>query len=215
MTTTPGHHHAFLLAAATAVDLLADPAVAENWGEPSALPEFGVSGLAGHLASQLFQVEQRLDDPPTAEAPIALLDHYVGVSWREGDHTTEVNVRIRDNGEEYAAGGSAALVARARLCLERLHDLLPAADPDRPLFLPQGPWALTVHDFLITRMMEISVHNDDLAVSVGLPTPDQDDAVNRPVLDLLSAVAERRHGPLALTRAYSRSERSPGSISAF
>ncbi len=37
------------------------------------------------------------------------------------------------------------------------------------MFLPQTGWALSLGDFLTTRTMELAVHMDDLAVSVGLP----------------------------------------------
>jgi hypothetical protein len=40
-------------------------------------------------------------------------------------------------------------------------------------------------------------------------------AVLDPVLGLLTGLAARRHGPTAVLRALSRSERAPASISAF
>ncbi|MEV0718676.1 maleylpyruvate isomerase N-terminal domain-containing protein, partial [Asanoa sp. NPDC050611] len=57
------HRSAYLEAAAVAVDLLADPAVAKNWAEPSALAEFSVGGLAGHLARQIHLVAELVDAP--------------------------------------------------------------------------------------------------------------------------------------------------------
>ena len=47
---------AFLLAAGSAARLLAEPAVAGRWADPSALPECRVSGLAGHLGLQVRYV---------------------------------------------------------------------------------------------------------------------------------------------------------------
>jgi hypothetical protein len=42
------------------------------------------------------------------------------------------------------------------------------AEPaDRVVLLPWGPWSLTLDDMLITRIMEIAVHGDDLAYTVG------------------------------------------------
>ena len=60
---------AYLGAAATATTLLADPAVARSWGEPSALRKFRVSGLAGHLAGQITQVPPVLDAQPPGTRP--------------------------------------------------------------------------------------------------------------------------------------------------
>ena len=88
-------------------------------------------------------------------------------------------------------------------------------DGARPVFLPWSGWALTADDFLTTRMMEIAVHNDDLAVSVGLETPQLPVRVMHPVYDLLFVLALRRHGQTAVLRALSRAERAPASISAL
>jgi hypothetical protein len=63
-------------------------------------------------------------------------------------------------------------------------------------------------------MMEIAVHSDDLASSVGVATPELPDTVLGPVLDLLVGVSVRRHGQTAVLRALSRAERA-GSVTAF
>ena len=63
--------------------------------------------------------------------------------------------------------------------------------------------------------MEIMVHSDDLAASVGLPTPEFSEPVVRAVLGLLSAVAVDRHGQTAVLRALSRPQRAPDHVSAF
>jgi hypothetical protein len=63
--------------------------------------------------------------------------------------------------------------------------------------------------------MELTVHMDDLAVSVGLATPELPDAVFDPVLMLLARLAVRRHGQAAVLRALARAERSPKAINAI
>jgi hypothetical protein len=75
--------------------------------------------------------------------------------------------------------------------------------------------ALTVDDFLTTRMMEIAVHSDDLAVSVGIDTPESPVRVLHPVYDLLFVLALRRYGHSAILRALSRSERAPATVAAI
>jgi hypothetical protein len=83
------------------------------------------------------------------------------------------------------------------------------------VFLPWGPWSLTLDDFLITRIMEIAVHGADLACSVGLgevPLPEEAADV---AAGLLIRIALRRHGQAAILRALSRAERAPDSIVAF
>jgi hypothetical protein len=74
---------------------------------------------------------------------------------------------------------------------------------------------MTVDDLLITRMMELAVHSDDLAVSVGIATPALPQSAVDTVVDLLSRLAVRRHGPTAVLRALSRAERAPDTIAAF
>jgi hypothetical protein len=102
-----------------------------------------------------------------------------------------------------------------RDAIDRLRDRLDAEPVGRTVSPPAGPWALTLDDFLITRMMEIAVHSDDLACSVGVDTPELPDAVLGPVFDLLTALSVRRHGPTALLRALSRAERAPATVAAF
>jgi hypothetical protein len=64
-------------------------------------------------------------------------------------------------------------------------------------------------------MLEIAVHDDDLAYSVGLPAPELPQEVTGMVITLLAALATDRHGPVAMIRALTRAERAPGSIAAF
>lgn len=64
-------------------------------------------------------------------------------------------------------------------------------------------------------MLELAVHCDDLAHSVGLPTPQLPAPAVETVVDLLSRIALRRHGATNVLRALSRSERAPASISAL
>jgi hypothetical protein len=56
------------------------------------------------------------------------------------------------------------------------------------------------------------VHADDLAVSVGVPTPGFPPQVEDWVVGLLSRLAMDRHGANAVIRALSRAERAPATI---
>jgi hypothetical protein len=206
---------AYLVAAASAVTLLGRPAVAAAWAAPSALADFSVGGLAAHLGSQISAVAQRLVEPaPTAE-PIGLPEHYARAAWVGADLDADANVAIRGAGERGAAGGPAAVLARAESDLADVGVSLPAAAADRLVSPPAGPWSLLLDDFLVTRLMEIAVHSDDLACSVGEDPPHLPADVLDPVFALLTGLAVRRHGPTALLRALSRSERAPVTISAF
>ncbi|WP_026877379.1 maleylpyruvate isomerase N-terminal domain-containing protein [Jiangella gansuensis] len=204
----------YLEAAETVLLLLRDPAVAAAWDTPSALASFQVSGLAGHLAGQILAVPGVLAAPVPDEPPAALLDHYTRASWIGADLDSDTNVAIRTAGDDHAADGPAALAERTAATLESLRRTLPAERPDRVIHLT-GRWSLSLDDYLTTRLLEISVHGDDLAVSVGVPTPPLADDALYPVFALLTKLAVRKHGAPAVLRAFSRAERAPSSIAAI
>jgi Mycothiol maleylpyruvate isomerase N-terminal domain len=206
---------AFLAAAQSAVALLGDRAVAASWDQPSALAKFGVSGLAGHLARQILTVPLALAADMPQEKPVSLADHYAMARWRDAGLDDEANVSIRRDSEREAKDGPAALAAVAAAELEQLRRALPAEPASRVVHLPWGPWSLSLDDFLLTRMMEIAVHSDDLAHSCAVPTPELPPEVLDLVLTLLLRLAVRRHGPTQVLRALSRAERAPVTITAF
>ncbi|MDP9868603.1 MULTISPECIES: maleylpyruvate isomerase N-terminal domain-containing protein [Streptosporangium] len=205
----------FLFTARSAADLLRDPAVAAAWSRPSALPEFSVAGLAGHLAYQILAIPPLLTSPVPQEETVALLEHYSRVRWIGASLDDDINVRIRQGGQEVSAEGHAALVTRVDLALEELDGSLVSAT-NRPVRISLwGPWSLTLDDMLITRMMELAVHSDDLAVSVGVETPTLPPSAVDTVIGLLVRLAVRRHGPTGVLRALSRAERAPATVAAF
>jgi len=206
---------AFLTAAQSAVALLGDRAVAASWDQPSALAKLAVGGLAGHLARQILTVPLVLATDMPREKPVSLADHYAMARWRDAGLDDEANVSIRRDSEREAADGPAALAALAAAELEQLRRALPAEPAGRVVHLPWGPWSLSLDDFLLTRMMEIAVHSDDLAYSCAVPTPQLPPEVLDPVLALLLRLAVRRHGPTQVLRAFSRAERAPVTIAAF
>lgn len=215
LSQVTGIRQAYIAAAGSAASLLADPAVAAAWHQPSALAKFSVHGLAGHLANQVFNVKPALDTPPEDGPTLSLLDHYVRSNWIDGDVDSDINVGIRERGERHASGGPVDLVERVTATVEQLREPLAAAPPDRAVLLPWAGWNLVLDDFLITRMMEIAVHSDDLAVSVGIDTPDLPPPVLDPVLALLTQLSVHKRGQPAVLRALTRAERAPTDITAF
>jgi len=105
---------------------------------------------------------------------------------------------------------SVEVLARSR---EQLGAAIDAAGPTT--YVPWQDCALRTDDFLVVRLMEIVVHADDLACSVGVASPAFSPEVLEPVLALLAALAARRRGQDAVLRALSRHQRSAGSVSAF
>jgi hypothetical protein len=215
---TPMDAVIFLEAATAATALIAAPEVAARWDEPSALREMTVSGLAGHLARQITRPSAHLSDRkpvPAGAELITILEHYARVEWIDAPLDAKVNVGIRHESETEAAGGAADLAQRAAAAVAQLTTMLPAEDGDQPCYLPWTGWALTLHDFLTTRLLEIVIHVDDLAVSVDVPPPVLPAGATGAVITLLTQLSTRRHGTAAVLRALSRSERAPSTISAF
>ena len=207
---------AYLEAAESAAGLIAAPEVAAAWREPSALDEFSVSGLCGHLANQIFSVtEARAAGEGLADqALVPLLEHYLRSEWIDAPLDAEINVMVRDNGERVAGAGSADLVRRLHEHISLLREVLPAQPTDRVVNVGKR-WNLTLDDYLMTRMMEIAVNSDDVAASVGIETPPLPPTVLEPVLDLLTRLSLHKHGQAAMLRALTRSERAPADITAF
>ncbi|MFC4118331.1 maleylpyruvate isomerase N-terminal domain-containing protein [Nonomuraea zeae] len=205
----------YLVAASSAVSLLRDPVVKAAWDKPSALTEFTVAGLAGHLAHQLVRVGEVLAPNDEVQEPIELIEHYTRSPWVQAGLDHESNVGIRRAGEASAAAGPDALVGNAQSLLDQQLAALPVEPAGRVVFVRSSGWSLRLDDFLLTRLVELVVHSDDLAASVGVETPELPSAVIGPVVELLARLAVHRHGATAVIRALSRAERAPATISAF
>jgi hypothetical protein len=206
---------AYLEAADCTARLIADPAVAAAWAAPSALADMTVGALAGHLARQLFNVQLALAAADRPDSPIPLLEHYARVQWIGADHDAEANAEVRRTSAREAANGPAMLAARTADAARALRADIAAQPVDRVVFVPWGPWSLTLDDLLTTRLMEIAVHRDDLACSIDSTLEEMPVAATDAAIALLARLAVRRHGAAAVLRALSRAERAPASIAAF
>ena len=207
-------HRAVLGAVDQLVDLVGCEEVAEAWEQESALAGMTVGGLARHLVSQPECAVEFLTTPgpPHAEV-LTLVGHYDRADWLRAPLDSPENTSIRNDFNEMAAAGhqeSVEALARARAQLVGAIDAAGATT-----YVPWQDCALATDDFLVVRLMEIVVHADDLASSVGVATPAFGSEALDPVLALLAALAERRHGQRAVLAALSRAQRSAGPISAF
>ncbi|MGW6931640.1 maleylpyruvate isomerase N-terminal domain-containing protein [Lentzea sp. NPDC054927] len=205
----------FLTTARITLDLLRHQQVGKNWGRPSALPEFGVSGLAGHIGYQVLPLPDMIAAPVGDEPVVPLMEHYARANWTELDVDSEFHTRIRAGGEKIATEGQEALCGQFEDTLRNLEKSLPGSE-NRPVRMPHwGPWAVTLDEYLVSRMMEFVVHSDDLAVSVGAETPEFPRRVNETVIDLLTRMSLNKHRAIDVVRALSRKERAPQDITAF
>jgi hypothetical protein len=205
----------YLDVAQAAAELLAAPEVAAAWDEPSALAQLSVRGLAGHMAAQVFFIPSMLADPVPVEPVVGLDEYYARAAWIGTDLDTEFNQSIRAGGEKVAGEGPEQLAARTAACIADLRKTL-SSEPDRPVRRPNwSGYSVSLDTFVASRMLELIVHSDDLAHSVGVPTPQFPAEAVQTVVDVLTRIALRRHGQTAVLRALSRSERAPASISAL
>ncbi|MBM0279875.1 maleylpyruvate isomerase N-terminal domain-containing protein [Micromonospora tarensis] len=204
---------AFPVAASIALDLIRRPEVSEQWSRPSVLPHLSVGGLACHLGRQAVRVAELLPMPTDLPMLESADNHYERAVWVTEGTPDEATV-VAGPDEADAARGPADLHARSAFALEEAGNLLARGAARDVVPIPWQGWSLRRGDFLLTRQLEIVVHSDDLAVSIGVPTPEFPAAVFDPVRDLLVRLAVRRHGQSALISALSRSERARP-ISAF
>jgi hypothetical protein len=206
----------FLVAAESAVELIGRVEVVQRWDDPSALAEMTVGGLAMHLGDQILPVHAAVTAGTyvTDEEPVSLLEHYERVAWARSGIDDPSNVTIRQGAEESATRGHDALSASLEDALRDIRMAFDALILPPAMRMPWWDWSLSFDDYLVGRIMEIVVHNDDLAVSADTPPPVLPEPVLGPVLALLVGVSLRRHGQAAVVRALSRSERASG-ISAF
>jgi hypothetical protein len=196
---------AFLDCAHLSAQVLRLPGVAEGWDLPSALDHFSMRGLAGHLVRATGSVEAYLDRGIPDGAPVGAAEYYAA-AVDSTDLQSELHVAIRGRGEEMAAGGHSALVAKLDGIIERLEVRLAEEPADRTMEVYKGI-VVTLDDYLVTRLVEQLVHCDDLAVSVSADTPAFPPAAVDIVFANLVEVARIRHGDLAVLRAFTRGER--------
>lgn len=191
-------------------DLINSAAVPAAWDRESALAGLTVGGLARHLVSQPECAVEFLSTPGPPGAPVlTLVGHYDRVDWLHAAVDAPENTSIRDDFNATGSAGhaeSAGALARSR---EYLGAAIDSASPTT--WVPWQDCALPTDDFLVVRLMEVFVHADELACSVGLATPVFGPEVLEPVLALLAALAVRRRGQDAVLRTLSRHERPVGS----
>ena len=214
MTHSPDRlDDAFVSAFAISLELIRKHEVADRWSQPSNLPEMSVGALSCHLGRQAVRAAELLvvatDVPPLDSADA----HYAAAAWvTSASPDDPANDRSDDDLE--ATLGVTALSRRAGEALEATRETLASGRARDVVLVPWQGWSLRRDDFLLTRLVEVVVHTDDLALSVGVRPPTFPDAAATPVLELLLRLAVARHGQSAVISTLTRSERSQD-ISAF
>lgn len=200
----------FLSAADTARALLDLPDLADRWNEPSALRRMTIGELCAHLARGVTVVTRYLgseDGPPLRDAPGYFLANF---PQTDTDLDSEMSTGVRARATEEAQGGLEGVTAAWDGARRELEGALDGERLGRSI-AARGA-SMRVEDYLVTRMVELVIHSDDLAASLQVHPPGFDTAVTDAVLTCLTEIASRRHTPLAVIRAMSRTERADPAV---
>jgi hypothetical protein len=198
---------AFVDAATSAVELVHQSQVEAHWDEPGACEGMTVGGIASHLInSGISMLQACLAEPePEPEPSGRVLTPGRFYSGQSLDLEHEAHRSIRDSANADARIGAIAVRAEALTALAVLTDQLAGAGDER-LVLVLGRFTMTLDGLIITRLVELLAHSDDLATSLDL-TYDPPAQALTIVSSCLIDVARRRHGDRALLRALARGDR--------
>lgn len=196
----------FLESAMCAASLLGRSEVADRWTEASVLPEFTIFGLAGHLLRGIRTVEKYLDGPDPVGASINAAGYFDSIAITS-DMSSSLNRDVRLRGEEEAKNGNQAVAIEAYAVTERLGARLATEAVDRRIQV-LGGLVISLDEYLRTRLVELVLHTEDLALSVDLPDAAEiAPAAVTVAIDTLVNFACLRHGERAVLRALARRER--------
>lgn len=197
---------AYRVGADVMVELVTGPAVADAWDAPSVLDGMSVGELAAHVARSVLQVEWYLDGPLDDEAPLVDAASYYADLTGTTDPSSTLNTGVRARSAQTAAQGRDALVAELTAARERLRARLPLESDERRMTVRHHGHTLLLDEYLRTRCVELAVHTEDLALSVGSDVRAPEETLAAAV-DVLVGAARRRNGDSAVMHALARRER--------
>ncbi|WP_435176142.1 sterol carrier family protein [Actinacidiphila sp. bgisy145] len=158
----------------------------EQWKWPSGLPGWDVRLLVVHMVRQVEAVGVLLDEePPPAGARTVGLD-----TWALSTAGIAAELDASTRAEEARTADPLAALDTAADRLAALAD--EATGSDRLVPSPFG--AMRAADFLVTRLVELVVHSDDLARAAGVEVGFDRHAVAGAVRVLADALAAKAPG---------------------
>jgi hypothetical protein len=208
---------ALLTALPPTAELFRRPEVAAAWGEPSRVERYSVGGLAGHLVRAVERTFTALDDPIRAPEgrPALLTDWYLQNRVASAaDLDDAIASFLRADGEQMGAPGPETLSEQLLDLRARIGDRLAAEPADRAVSGLRTELPVRLTDYLASRVVEVVVHADDVAVSAGSTMPEFSVSVYDVVLGFCLAGARQRGTDLEVLRAMTRAERvgSPAEV---
>ena len=199
----------FFGATSSVADLIASPAVGDHWGEWSSLEGFTVGGIAGHIVRSVQALVDLLERPIPEGARIVTPAQFFGVDKPKGPVLDDPIAKfIVADGENRADFGQGAVVGTFLELVdqaERVLGDLTATTIIPTIRIPDGVTFLGI--YLTTRVVELVVHGDDLASSVGIDWQPPFEA-GALAIGMLVQIATEQHGAVEVLRVLARSERA-------
>jgi len=190
-------HHTraiYLEAAQTAVNLLQTDRTVGRWNDDSVLSGMTIGFLASHLARSILQVGWFLDGDLTGQEPLVSATRYYARLSETPNRTSPLNAGIEQRSAETAAQGPEAIADDASTALRELRTRLSIEPADRRVAIAHRPGEeLFLDEYLRTRLVEIAVHTEDLALSISMDCA----APPRAVAAAVDLLLERTPGALA------------------
>ena len=192
-----------------AAALMGGAEVAARWDEPSALAGMTVGALSAHLVRAAGATLAYLDrTDPTARPDGELL---TPVTYFHAAIDSPIHERIKEVSADEATVGAADLAAKCAGIADAMRARF-AAEPDDRLVAALGGRMLLLDDFCRTRLIEVLLHLDDLAASVGVACPDTSREGRTVVIDTLVGIARMQFGDWEVLHALGREERRVAAV---
>ena len=195
---------AFLAASHQAIDLIDSPRIAEAWQEPSALEGFTIGGLASHMGRAISTPAFYLDHP---EPPISATSVGPGAYFAGVDPNDErIHASIVRRGMDASQAGPTSVLNSLRAQLAVVEPRLRSEGADRRVMV-FGDQVMLLDDYLITRIVEMVIHGQDLIASLPELSVVWDEFAHDLALATVVETATIRHGIDTVITAFARKER--------
>jgi hypothetical protein len=199
----------FFDATSSVADLIASPAVGCHWGQSSCLDGFTVGGIAGHIVRSVQSLVDLLERPLPEGARVVTPAEFFGVNKPKGPVLDDPIAKfIVGDGEHRAEFGQEAVVGTFRELVVRAEEVLgdlTATTIIPTIRIPDGVTSLGI--YLTTRVVELVVHGDDVASSVGIDWQPPF-AAGALAIGILVQIASEQHSAVEVLRVLARRERA-------
>lgn len=167
-----------------------------EFDRPTACVPWTVRDLLAHVCLGAGRLLTMLAQPAPLRAEVDAAGYFGREKFASGTDAARIDSAQRAAAQATSGHALAAELARSWRAVDAALAVVP---PDRVVRTRHGD-AMTVDDFLVTRVVELGVHGLDLAVALGR-APWLSDQAAAVIADLLSAGRERAiRGPLRWDR---------------